>query len=483
MRKIKKIVFKNTLGITEKTLEPGDINIFQGKKGSGKTSMLDAINKSISNKNIRSEFVHKGEEEATMYIEFTDGMTIEREKHINKSDKVVVKKDGEVVPSPESFLKTLFNDNQFRPIAFVEAKTAEQNKILLSLVDIKWTMEDIHTWFNEIPAGVNFEDHILNILDKIQSKSGKYYMTREDINRDIRNKKAIAEGIIKQVPENYSAEKWQNVKLSDLYAEVSKATEHNRSIEDNTEVLMKADGLKESVQTNFKLAVSEIESSVNSAIVDCSDKKEALQRRIDLIKTEMNELDMKRAEVGNNKVHKIEAAAAKRDSELKYIESQVKTANAFNKQPIDTIPLKEAAEHAENMKSFLNEYAHAMNIHKEIEGLAKRSEELTDKIEVARNLPTELLKKVKTPVAGLTVSGGKPYINGLLIENLSTGEQLELAVEIAKALVGDLGIILVDKLECLNPADQDIFIESCKKSDLQYFMTKVCDGEFDIVKL
>ena len=98
-------------------------------------------------------------------------------------------------------------------------------------------------------------------------------------------------------------------------------------------------------------------------------------------------------------------------------------------------------------------------------------------------MPTELLRTVKSPVEGLSVVDGVPLIGGLPIQNLSTGEQLELSIKIAKQLSGELGVILIDKLECLDTESQERLIDSCKKSGLQYFMTKVNDGEYNVVKL
>ena len=59
------------------------------------------------------------------------------------------------------------------------------------------------------------------------------------------------------------------------------------------------------------------------------------------------------------------------------------------------------------------------------------SEELTRKIELARNLPGQILETATLPVEGLTVENGIPLIRGLPVSNLSEGEKLELCVEVA----------------------------------------------------
>jgi hypothetical protein len=132
------------------------------------------------------------------------------------------------------------------------------------------------------------------------------------------------------------------------------------------------------------------------------------------------------------------------------------------------------------MKSYLNEFDSAMSMNKEIASLDEESVRLTGLIDIARTLPVELLKTAECPIKGLSVVEGVPLIKGLPIQNLSTGEQLELAVDIAKALTGELGVILVDRFESLDSDSQGVFLEKCKASGLQYFITKVSDNDYEI---
>ena len=63
----------------------------------------------------------------------------------------------------------------------------------------------------------------------------------------------------------------------------------------------------------------------------------------------------------------------------------------------------------------------------ELDELTARSQALTDKIELARELPATILAQASIPVEGLTVKDGVPLIHGLPISNLSDGELLELS--------------------------------------------------------
>lgn len=480
---ISKLILRNALGISELTLRPGQINVFQGKKGTGKTSVLDAIATLFSNKNIRADFVRQGEDDATLYAELSDGSTIDRLKSLKRTDKIDVKKDG-VVSSPETFLKSLFFSEQFRPVSFIEATTKEQNKTLLGLVNINWDMTDIERWFGERPA-VNYDQHILNILDDIQSKNGKYYLNREETNRDVRNKKAMAKDILGNVPENYDPEYWEITKLSELFGKVTLAEENNRKIQESEGMAERLEleiGALKGKTAEKKL---EIQQDLEKQKIRAASAVQSLREQIEELQESQKDIKEKAAQLEsykkdlisdldvelNEQIHSVQLAAGQSIKEAKSL------------KPIDIAPLKNAALEAENMKSYLNEYRQAMDLFSTIEGLEAYSASLTEKIEIARSLPTELLKKVDSPVEGLSVSNGVPLINGLPIQNLSTGEQAILAVDIAKQLAGELGVILVDKLECLDSESMEAFISSCKESGLQYFMTRVTDSEFDIIKI
>ena len=93
-------------------------------------------------------------------------------------------------------------------------------------------------------------------------------------------------------------------------------------------------------------------------------------------------------------------------------------------------------ETAEAMKKHLNEYRRMVAKQSETDKLTEQSEELTRKIDLARELPGEILKTATIPIEGLNVVDGVPLINGLPVSNLSGGEMLELCVDIAASKPG-----------------------------------------------
>ena len=102
----------------------------------------------------------------------------------------------------------------------------------------------------------------------------------------------------------------------------------------------------------------------------------------------------------------------------------------------DTSTLSAELGEAEQMRSHLNEYRRMRDMQTELDELTAKSQALTDKIELARELPATILAQASIPVEGLTVEDGVPLIDGLPISNLSDGELLELCVDIAVSRPG-----------------------------------------------
>lgn len=207
--KIASVTIKNWLGITERTFEPGKINIITGPKGSGKTSTIEAIEYTINGKLdgkeargalSKTELIKHGEKEATLFVELDNGLTIDRKLRAESSDYFKVSKPGEAVPSTENFLRSFIKGDIFRPGEFLKKKPEEQAAIILNMLEIPWTNSDIQAWFGEMPQNINYDMHILKILKQIEDK---YYKERAAINQQIDVLKAQAKGYKDQLPANY----------------------------------------------------------------------------------------------------------------------------------------------------------------------------------------------------------------------------------------------------------------------------------------
>jgi DNA repair exonuclease SbcCD ATPase subunit len=207
-------------------MDLGKINWLSGHTGSGKTTIVESLEKGFTNKSRRTEVIRHDADEARIFIQTDDGLEVERKIRADKGDYLRVRKQGQSVPSTQGYLNKLISGEVFRPLEFVKKSPEEQAKIILNMLDIPWSTNDIQTWFGELP-GVNYEAHILQVLKQIEQL---YYTQREAVNREIKVLEAQVTGIKNELPPNYDGEKWRAEKVSEYYGKVAQAEEINRKI-------------------------------------------------------------------------------------------------------------------------------------------------------------------------------------------------------------------------------------------------------------
>ena len=477
--KISKLKIENLYGIEQLELDGKSIEL-TGTNGAGKSSVLDAIRLALTNNSRRKYVVKNGESEGRVLVKLDDGTTIDRKKRTDKSDyKSIKDESGNEINSPETFLKDIFTPLQLEPVEFLSMNEKEQNRILLNLIDFdKDKKEFIKEHFGEAPSWVDYDNSILEILSQLQSKEGLFYQTREDINRQIRNGLAIINDIAKDIPEGYDEAKWRNYTLSDKYTELSGRKEYNAKID-------KCIAYKE----DYNNKISQLEDRENSILVKINANKEKekaeIQQKIQELETQIALLK-KESENLDNK-YLIQGSDAKQFTaqEKAKLEENIKIANEWaDKEKLETELLENELKVAEEMKGHLNEYDRMKDMQEKVEGLQATSEALTNKIELARTLPGDILKEANIPVKNLTVENGVPLVNGLTISNLSEGEKLMLCVDVTLSNPNSLKLILIDGVERLSEANRNELYKICKEKGLQCIATRTTDNtELTIVEL
>ena len=475
--KTSRIKIKSLFGISEQQIGAKSVEI-TGKKGTGKTSVIDAIRYALTNSSDRDWIVKNGENEGEIIVETDSGLTIDRKARTNKADYISVKENDTRVTKPETFLKTIFTPLQLNPIEFTQMSKAEQNRAILDLIEFEWDLNWIREKFGEIPQGVDYSQNILQVLNDIQSEKGAYFQSRQDINREIRNKQAFIADIAADIPANYQAEIWENYDLATKYAELMKRKEHNNRIE-------RAKAFAQTYQNKLRGIQAEHDIAVSAAKDTIAAEKEGILQSIARLKAEITAAERELETLGDKLDDKIKVADAEYQEQKAKLDADVGVAQKYiDTAPLDIADLQEEIQTAEEMKKHLNEYRRMRTMQAELDVLREKSKAFTEKIELARSLPGEILQEATLPVEGLTVENGVPLINGLPITNCSDGEKLELCVDVAIHNPSGWQIILIDGAEKLDDASRKRLYAKCKEKGLQFIATRTTnDNELEVTEL
>jgi len=475
--KTTKIIIKNLFGIREAALDGRSVEL-AGPKGSGKTSVLDAIRFALTNRSDRDYIIHQGADEGEIIIETDAGISIDRKTRTTKTDTVKVRDGNMLQTRPAEFLSGIFTPLQLNPVAFTQLSRQEKNRVILSLIDFSWDMNWIKERFGEIPQGVDYSKHILEVLSDIQAESGVYFQSRQNLNRDIRNKNAFIADIAKDIPPGYDYNRWDSYPVSEKYRELERIREANSRIERARSFRSGYEAQKRGLEGSRDMAIAAVDREITH-------EREDLAGTIERLKAQIKAAEDKLAGLEQRRRDRVAVEEAKYNESVAKLERDVGVADQYaGKDPVDVTALSAEINEVEAMRKHLNEYKRMVAMQEEVEGLTEQSAELTRKIELARELPAVILSQASIPVEGLTVEDGVPLIHGLPISNLSDGELLELCVDITVSKPGQLGIILVDGAERLDSVSRERLYAKCKDKGLQLIATRVTDSdEMEVIEL
>lgn len=467
---ITKIKIKNLFGISEYKADGSSVEL-AGKTGAGKTSVIDAIRYALTNKSDRKYIVRRGETEGEILIETDNGLRINRKARTTQADYKSVKKDGREVGSPESFLRDIFTPLQLNPVEFIGLPEKQQNAIILDMIEYPWDMQKIKEWFGEIPSWVNYDQNILAVLNDIQSENGEYFQNRQDINREMRNKRAFIEEIASAIPAGYEVEKWEKASAGPVYQKIERIRKENEEIQKAKSLLELRDNKVRKFEADREIAKTSLAREIGARRTQIENEITRMEDQIRNLKAEKKSLAEKMADKTAVIEEQYKAAVAKYDAEVEaYAEYR-------DKEPQSTKELEEEAAMIENMKAHVNEYRRMQGLQSDVEILKEESDLLTERIEKARSLPGEILETAKIPIAGLTIKDGVPLINGLPVSNLSDGEKLDLCIDVAIQKPNGLQIILIDGVEKLSTPVREALYKKCKDKGLQFIATRTTDDE------
>lgn len=475
--RITRIRIKNLFGISEHEADGKSVELI-GKNGVGKTSVIDAIRYALTNASDRDFIIKKGENEGEIYIETDTGLSIDRKKRVGMTDYKSVKEGNNTVNSPEAVLRTIFTPLQLSPMEFIAMDKKTQNATILNMIQYDWSLDTIKEWFGEIVPDVNYEQNILAVLNDIQAENGYYFQKRQDINRDIRAKRAVISDIAASLPIDYDGAKWEKTNLGNLYTEIEKIRKENENIE-------KAKRLRESHDGKIRSFQADKEVKLAALDLEMVQSEKEIEYELSSLKERIKALEEKKAGLAGVRADKEKVILAEYESAVSKLEAELTSWDEYaDKEPKPIDDLMAKAQETEKMKGHVGEWKRMLDIQDAVAELEGQSKVLTEKIELARTLPGTILETAEIPIAGLTVQDGIPLINGLPVSNLSEGEKLDLCIDVAIQNPAGLQIILIDGIEKLSEENRMRLYDKCRAKGLQFISTRTTeDDELKVIEL
>ncbi|MDL2257871.1 AAA family ATPase [Eubacteriales bacterium OttesenSCG-928-K08] len=313
------IKIRNLFGISECDLTGRSVEL-TGPKGAGKTSVLDAIRYALTNRSDRDFIIRQGAEEGEILIETDTGLHINRKTRLNKADAVKVRDGSLTQTRPAEFLNQIFTPLQLNPVEFTQMSRQEKNRVILNLIEFDWDTNWIRAQFGEIPQGVDYSKHILEVLADIQSEKGVYYQSRQNINRDIKNNQSLVAEIARDIPQGYQAEKWENFDLSEAIRRLEQARETNNRIERAKAFRASYDNKMRGLDADRDMAIAAEEKAI-------ANERDGLSRTIERLKAEIVAAEDKLAGLDDRLNDKLAVIKARHSEAVAKLDADTDTAN------------------------------------------------------------------------------------------------------------------------------------------------------------
>lgn len=419
--KLTKLKIKNILGIEDIEFDAGKFTTITGANSSGKSSIFKAI-QNVFQGGHEANLVRKGEEKGEIVLVFDDGVTARKTVTEEKSVLAVSgHKNG------KTYLDSISDITAINPISFLAGSESERLKILLESMTIELPEARLLELLNgeRMPYGEPLE-----VLEKIRKN---LYDKRTGENRMVAGTKANIIGLEATLP--------PRSEVKDFEAELGKAESELE------ELRAKRSGAEAERNTETERKVQSYKDTRDAEIEAIREKYGALIEE-------------------TKAAHS--AGYAKTQMEYESASEPLKTKIAELKESVKTQAVTESTKKA------------IAQAKAELAGYESESARLDKALEEIAQIKLDIL--AKTPFQGLEIKDGRIYINNIPFTQLNTAAQVAFTLKLAKLRTEgkELKLVCLDNMECLDEQTLTAFKTAAAKTDLQFIITRVGNGELEV---
>lgn len=505
--KVVSMQVRDVLGAREFALEPGKVTVLSGRNGSGKSSALGALQAALQGGNLAklARVGAEGEEidpEVVLVLEGSAGhFRVERGgKKVRVRRRVGDTAALEDVPQPQTWLSGLFDTEAANPVRILTAPEKELALLILEALPLSFdravcldeigiTEEELRG-FGPVPAGV------LHPLEETAKIRESIFRARTGVNRDKASAEKSVERLQRAMPAKPPKDQAARIEAleastSTLAQEIARAEEAAdaaereavaaaRSAYEQGESAVAADFKTHAgklrreheqraaeVRTELERKIAELRAAADSQIAeDLAATNAAVEALREGGETEISQAEQARDEA-------IEEARAVRAQARERLDAQRRDLAAGREKLVELRAQQEEARRALTLREQVEQFE------AEAERLRAESDRLTTALTSLDAHRRKLAEKL--PIEGLAIDGPQVTRHGVPWAQLNSGQQVEIAVEIAVLRAqGDLPVVFVDGAERLDREHFDALVDELLKREVQAFIARVEDHDLEV---
>lgn len=497
---ITKLVIRNYRGIEALETEiPKAGMIIKGRNRSGKTSVLNAIEAALLAQDVGSDAIRHGNDRAEILVDLGDHSI--RRLITASNNTLTVSRDGMRADAPQTYLRTLLGVSSLDPMDLLTSKAKERRQKILAALPVSITVEQLRKYWPQCPDGYDVSGHGLEVVAKIAAQA---YLKRTEVNKLAKAAQADAARLAQDAATAAQNAPQEAPELAPLLATSDAARQALAAIQERARqadaAALRTQAQRDKIAALRAQASSKVAGQTTVSQEQIDSARNLVSFWADRVKTIEGELASARATHADairdcdtivrasEAVKASQLAAADLERQADNLEEAIAQAVVAPVTPQEVDAAMTAAQAAAQALDDATKSATAWRLAQECAKAAEQAaaqaaevKALAERLDstvkaLTDQAPAELLASADG-IRGLTLDGDDVLLDGKRLDALSGEEQMSFCIEIARRANSKSRILIVDKLEQVDPEQIDRFVQEATRDGYQLIATRVERGD------